>query len=116
MPSILLHAARRAHQVAEELHEPLPSRHPPPSSLHPQTPHLTAFLAPAEERPGEETEGEVAAAEAADAAHRREGAACIGGNGAEGAMFDALAAAEDAYGAAHPGEATGGVETGVRVR
>lgn len=52
-----------------------------------------------EERPGEETAGEVAAAEAADRAHHA-------GSDDQGAMIDALAAAEDAYNEQHPGKPT----------
>ena len=59
----------------------------------------------AERQPGEETADELAAAEAADAAHRVVTAGGGGGAAADDgqiAMIDALAAAEDAYDAAHP--------------
>ena len=59
----------------------------------------------AERQPGQETADELAAAEAADAAHRVVTAEVGGGAVADNeqiAMIDALAAAEDAYNAAHP--------------
>lgn len=61
--------------------------------------HVTACLA--EERPGEETAGEVAAAEAADAAHRA-------GSDGQGAMIAALAAAEERFNERQPGGAAAG--------
>lgn len=61
--------------------------------------HVTACLA--EERPGEETAGEVAAAEAADAAHRA-------GSDGQGAMIAALAAAEERFNERQPGDAAAG--------
>lgn len=58
-----------------------------------------------ERQPGQETADELSAAEAADAAHRVVTAEVGGGAAADDeqiAMIDALAAAEDAYDAAHP--------------
>jgi hypothetical protein len=59
----------------------------------------------AERQPGQETADELAAAEAADAAHRvvtEEGGGSAVADDEQIAMIDAMAAAEDAYNAAHP--------------
>lgn len=108
-----LHCQCRAAAAIDDEHGPpdghigmrvVPCEKAAPSSCKLPVPIVWHFP-PAERQPGQETADELAAAEAADAA--RQAAAletATGGSDSDGqdAMIDALAAAEDAYHAAHP--------------